>query len=254
MPRKTLSLLLIAMLALSLVGCKANAPEEKPTGETEQPPASAEGKLTAATLPSEPGYAWDVARYFGEPIPVSLTVAGPWTLSAAEGWTVTTTQIVDPADVPELDTFPEYDFVVRTQEFGEDAYFPRQMTDEWLEQLGRIPIAGGAEAYENPLKLWPLNFSVGDTFVVAEGGSFKVDATVLAQNTVTVPAGEIPDAYLLRYDYTPLAEGAIEGTQYYILAPEVGFVALFSVAAGDEQTGFTALDSVSLLMTMPQKR
>jgi hypothetical protein len=210
--------------------------------------------LTAATLPSEPGYAWDVARYLGtEPIPANLTVAGPWTLMAAEGWDVTTTQIVDPATVPGIDQFPDYGFVVRTQEFGDDAYFPRQMTDEWLQQLGRIPLAGAPEPYEQPLKLWPLNFKVGDTMTVTDGGSFKVVATVLAQNTVTVPAGEIPDAYLLRYDYTALAEGAIEGSQYYILAPKVGFVALFDVATGDEASGFTALNSASVLMTLPTK-
>ena len=95
---------------------------------------------------------------------------------------------------------------------------------------------------------------VGDTFVVSDTGSFGINATVLGKNSVTTPAGTIDEAYLLRFDYTPLAEGALEGTQYYILSPEVGFVALFSVAAGDEASGFTALDSAQVLVTMPEKR
>lgn len=246
---------LIALL-LGVAGC-AKPASEKP-GTTTAPKPSPNGKITKDSLPSEPGYSWDTAQYQGaDPLPVSMQVAGPWTLTVGSDWPVTTSTIVDPQTVPGIGQFADYTFVVGSQEFGEQVYYPRQMTDTWMQQLGKIAAATTpptVDVYRNPLKLWPLNFAVGDKFTLAEGGSFGVNATVLAQNTVTVPAGTIEDAYLLRYDYTPLAEGAVSGSNYYILAPEVGVVAVFGVASGDEATGFTALDSANVLVRLPEKR
>jgi hypothetical protein len=192
----------------------------------------------------------------GGTIPVSMSVAGPWTFEVGADWPVSTTEIVDPADVPEIGSFTGYDFVVKASDAINTYYYPRQVTSEWMLQLGKITVTGDAataEPYTNPLRFWPVDFAVGETFVVSDTGSFGINATVLAENSVTTPAGTIDDAYLVRFDYTPLAEGAMEGSQYYVLSPEVGFVALFSVAAGDETSGFTALDSAQVLVTMPEK-
>lgn len=244
------------LLLLMSVACADETTETPPVEE--EPTSEASGETgTLGTLPIEPGVAWDMARYDGlEPLPVTMTVDGPWVFPSAEGWTVTTTQIADPADVPGIDRFDEYDFVVRSEDFGETALYPRRIADGWMLQLGRL---GAVESpddgpYEEPLKLWPVEFEVGDTLVVLEGENFRVDATVLAKNSVTVPAGELAEAYLVRFDYTPITEGAIEGTQYYVLAPDVGVVAMFGVAAGDEQSGFTAIDGVSVLTGLPEKR
>lgn len=259
---KRYMVVLAVVLLLGTAACAKPGATKSPS-KSEQKPSenttpTAEGELGRDNIPSEPGYSWDVAQFPGTTtIPVSLSASGPWTLTADSSWPVTTTSIVDPAGVPGIGDFADYDFVVGTNEFGEQVYYPRKMTAEWMEQLGKITISSGTpvtEQYENPLRLWPLNFKVGDTFVVTEGGSFRIDATVIAQNTAIVPAGTIEDAYLVRYDYTPLTEGAIEGRNYYILAPKVGFVALFGVAAGDEASGFTALDSESVLVRLPEKR
>lgn len=248
-----------ALVAGMLGGCSdETAPDTEPgTGGTSSAPAEPAGEW-AATLPTEPGYAWEVATYTGgETIPVALTVAGPWTLEAGDDWPLATTEIVDPSEVDGLDAFTDYTYVVKTMEGASEVYFPRQVTDEWLLQLGKITPAGDeptVEPYANPLRFWPVDFEVGETFVVSDTGSFGIDATVLAKNSATVPAGPIDETYLVRFDYIPLAEGALEGTFYYLLSPEVGFVALFSVAEGDEAAGFTALDSLQVLAAMPEKR
>lgn len=253
---KRMAAVLAALVLFTVVGC-ADGESEVPD-EPDAPEAASGETATLGELPVEPGYAWEMARYDGvEPLPVQMTVEGPWVLPSAEGWTVTTTQIVDPADVPGIDRFSDVDFVVSSEDFGEQAYYPRRIADGWMLQLGRVGSADeGSDAgpYEEPLKLWPVEFAVGDTLVVLEGENFRVDATVLAQGTVTVPAGEIDDAFLVRFDYTPITEGAIEGTQYYVLAPGIGPVAMFSVAAGDEASGFTAIDAASVLVSMPQPR
>jgi hypothetical protein len=237
-------------------GCSEEAAPE-PDEDTGTIPIEPAGEW-AKTLPAEPGYAWDIAMYpGGGTIPVALTVAGPWTLEAGADWPLRTTEIIDPAGVDGLDAFTGYTYVVKAMEGDSTVYYPRQVTDEWMLQLGKITLTGGeatAEPYDSAMKVWPVDFEVGDTFVVADGVSFRIDATVLAESSAIVPAGEIGNAYLLRYDYTPLAEGAIDGTQYYILSPDVGFVALFGVAEGDEAAGFTALDSLQVLVTMPEKR
>lgn len=257
--RRSLALLVSLVLIGALAACADEPAQDRGEGDgsavVDEDVAAGEW---AQTLPMEPGYAWDVATYpGGEAIPVQLTVAGPWTLAAGGDWPVTATEIVDPADVAGLEEFPGYDFVVKSVEGAAEYYYPRQVTDEWMLQLGKITVQGEqvtVEPYEAPLRFWPVDFEVGETFVVSDTGSFGINATVLAHNAVTTPAGTIDDAYLVRFDYTALAEGAMEGTHYYILAPDVGFVALFSVAAGDEGTGFTALDSLQVLVTMPAKR
>jgi len=255
--RRVLAVLLAAALVAGMLGGCSNEPAPETDDTTADAQAAPAGEW-AKTLPTEPGYAWDVATYQGGgTIPVALTVAGPWTLEAGDDWFVSTTEIVDPAEVDGLDAFTGYTYVVKTMEGTSEVYFPRQVTDEWLLQLGRITSAGDAptvEPYATPLRFWPVDFEVGETFVVSDTGSFGINATVLARSSVVVPAGTIDEAYLVRFDYTPLAEGAIEGTFYYILSPEVGFVALYSVAAGDEASGFTALDSLQVLVTMPEKR
>ncbi|MHB8761010.1 MAG: hypothetical protein ACYC6J_01250 [Coriobacteriia bacterium] len=254
--RLTLALLVVALLLG--VGCvRPGTPEGGPDGSDTGKPA-VEGQLSAGDLPSEPGYAWDVGWYLDvEPLPVEMSVNGPWTFPSAVDWQVGTNEIVELEAVPEIEIFSGYDFVVRTEEFGEETYHPRQMTDEWMLQLGRISVSGDtvvAEPYAEPLRLWPLGFDVGDTFMVLEGENFRVDAKVVAQNRAVVPAGEIEDTYLVRFVYTPITEGSIEGTNYYLLAPGVGFVGMFSVAAGDEASGFTALDAASVLITLPERR
>lgn len=252
----------VVLLVLALVGAAGcaggDAQDDTRSDSSNTPSAEETAPITLGNLPTEPGYAWDVAQYGGlEPLPVELRVAGPWTLLAGADWPVATTAIVSPADVPNVEQFGEYDFVVRSQDFGAETYYPRAIRDGWMLQLGRVDTSSGApeaQPYEQPLRLWPVTFAIGDEFVVLEGQNFRVDATVLAQNTVVVPAGEIPGAYLLRFVYTPITAGAIEGTSYYILAPDVGFVASFSAVAGDEAGGFTAIDSAQVLVTLPEKR
>lgn len=257
--KRVLAAVLIAALLVAMLGGCADKTADD-AGQDAGAPASSAAPAGewAKTLPTEPGYAWDIATFPGtDPIPVSLTVAGPWTLTAGDDWPLSTTEIVDPAEVPGIDQFAGYTYVVKAMEGTTEVYFPRQVTGEWMLQLGKITGSGTgatAEPYEKPLRFWPVDFAVGDTFVVQDTGSFGINATVLAKSSATVPAGTIDEAYLVRFDYTPLAEGALEGTFYYILSPEVGFVALFGVAQGDEATGFTALDSLQVLVTMPEKR
>lgn len=252
-------LLSTALVAAMLGGCTDDAEPESggTTGDTSAESVEPAGEW-AKTLPMEPGYAWDIAMYpGGDTLPVSLPVAGPWAFETGADWPVSTTEIVDPAEVDGIESFSDYDYVVKASDATATYFYPRRVTEEWMLQLGKITLTGDqatVEPYENPLKFWPVDFEVGETFVVSDTGSFGINATVLAQNAVTTPAGTIDEAYLVRFDYTPLAEGALEGTQYYMLSPEVGFVALFSVAAGDESSGFTALDSLQVLVTMPEKR
>ena len=251
--------LTVVALAAGAGGCAREpgaSPETPENGSAES--ADSEGQLTGSTLPSDVGYAWDIATYTGtDPIPVQLSVAGPWTLTAGADWSVSTTKIVAPEDVPGIDQFQEFDFVEMAVEAGGTRYYPRQVTDEWLLQLGSITVTDAGptvEPYAEPMKVWPLGFEVGDSSVVLDGENFRIEATVLAKNQATVPAGVIEDAYLVRFEFIPVTAGAISGTQYYILAPDVGFVAAFGASAGDEATGFTALESVRVLMTMPEKR
>jgi hypothetical protein len=258
--RNALGITLIALLVVAAIaGCTDDttpAPSGGESGTTG--PAESTADLTLGTLPVEPGYAWDIARYEGiEPIPLQLSVEGPWTLTAGADWPVRTTEIVEAADVAGIEEFDEFDFVEKTTDAAGDSYYPRMIDDGWLLQMGSITSAAGAvtaEPYAEPMKVWPVTFEVGDEFVVLDGENFRIEATVLAQNTVTVPAGVIDDAYLLSFEFVPVTAGAISGTQYYILAPDVGFVAMFGASAGDEATGFTALDSASVLVTLPQKQ
>lgn len=256
---KRLTLVALALALLLAPGCAGKGTSGTTTNKPAEKPPADGTKLTRDTLPTQVGYAWETARMPGTgTVAVDLTVAGPWTLPApGTDWTVTRSEIVDPATVPDISSFSGYDFVVKTVEDGTEYFYPRQLTDEWMQQLGKITVTNGqatAEPYEKPLRFWPVNFTVGQSFVVSDEGSFKIDAKVLAKNSVTLPFTDIPDAYLVRFDYTPLAEGAIEGSNYYLLAPNVGFVALFHAAQGDEQTGFTSLDSLEVLVSLPEKQ
>ncbi len=255
--RMLVALLATLLLAGTLAACADEPAVTEPEGTGSTVADEAVGAW-AKSLPTEPGYSWDIAVYpGGDTVPCDLTVAGPWTLTADGDWPISTSEIVDPADVPGLDEFADYDYVVKASEGATDYYYPRRVTDEWMLQLGKVTVAGEqvtVEPYGEPLKFWPVDFEVGETFVVSDTGSFGINATVLARNAVTTPAGTIDEAYLVRFDYTALAEGAMEGTHYYILAPDVGFVALFGVAAGDEATGFSALNSAQVLVRMPEKR
>ena len=251
------AVLVVAALALGAAAC-SDEPAPASSGSGTDGGSAPDGLLSKDTLPTESGYSWEIAQYPGiDPIPVELTVAGPWTLTPGADWPVGTTEIVAPDDVPGIDGFRDFDFVEKTADASGEHYFPRRATDEWLLQIGSITVDDSgttAEPYAEPMKVWPLGFEVGDSFVVLDGENFRIDATVLAQNTAIVPAGEIEGAYLVRFEFVPLTEGSISGTQYYILAPGVGFVAVFGVSSGDEAIGFTALDSARVLVSLPAKR
>lgn len=253
------------VLALVLAACSPKAPTGAAGTSADGTSASRSGvkgeaivTVSLGDIPSEPGVAWDMARYEGaEPLPVQLQVAGPWTFTAGDGWARYTSEIVDPASVPEIGGYSGYDFVLKAPEGASDAYYVRKVADGWMTQLGKVTVTDGqasSGAYGQPMKLWPVDMEIGGSYPVADSENFRVDATVLSRNTVTVPAGTISDAYLVRFVFTPKAEGGIEGTQYYVLAPGVGVVAMFSAAAGDEATGFTALQSETVLVTMPGNR
>ncbi|MRS12273.1 MAG: hypothetical protein EG823_04275 [Actinobacteria bacterium] len=250
----------VVILLATVAACKPD--EDTVTGEPESSTASQPAEPTGEwvnTLPTEPGTSWDIARYYtGDgTIPVQLTVAGPWAFEVTgDGWTSVTEQIAEPADVPDLDQFADITYVLKGAEGTTTAYYVRRITDEWMLQLGKITDDGTnvtAEPYEQPLQLWPVDIEVGDSFPVGEGQSFSTVATVLARNSVTTPAGTMDDAYLVRFEYTAIAEGAPSGTQYYVLSPDVGVVAVFSVAAGVETAGFTALDMANVMTRLPGK-
>ncbi|MRR12435.1 hypothetical protein EG835_08225, partial [bacterium] len=83
------------LLLLSAAACTGSeATTDEPAADSEEPVA------TLGTLPAEPGYVWEMARYEGtDPLQVSMSGAGPWVFPSAEGWTVTTSEIVDPEAV-----------------------------------------------------------------------------------------------------------------------------------------------------------
>lgn len=213
--------------------------------------------LTKDSIPTAVGYSWDIASYVGpEPLEVDLSVKGPWVFPDATDWPVATTTIVDPADVPYIERFTDVTFVAKQSVKGIDTYYPRRVSDSWVYELGKVTAdaeeATSSVAFE-PVKAYPLGFKVGDELSVSENEIVVITAKVLAQNSVTVPAGTIRDAYLVRFDYAQVHGGDTTFSTYYILAPKVGVVARFSVEAGDEAGGFTALKQASVLASMPAK-
>lgn len=250
-------------LACTIAACgegEGAGDSEARTPVGEQPGASSPGlgaKITPEGLPTAVGTEWTTAHYGGQtPAPLALEVEGPWTIEAKDDWPVTTDVIVDPATVPGIDKFSDYDHVVRGKtDDSADMYYVRKKTDEWLLQLGEIQVMNGVanpQPSEQPVKFWPMNFSVGDEYVVDDNADFRIVATILAQNTANVPAGKVEDAYLVRFTYSP-AQGGAASTYYYILAPKVGFVALLHFSAGSEAEGFTAADQIDVLATLPAK-
>jgi len=248
-------------LAASMSACGPAEPASTPGGSGGSPSAEAtatSGKVTPAELPTEPGTTWSVAHYQGEfPTPLAFTVAGPWTITAGADWRTTTDTIVDPATVPGIGEFSGYDHVVKGALDGGDIYYVRRMTDEWMQQLGQIQVRNGVptpEPSDEPVNFWPMNFAVGDVDIVSETDEYKLESAVLAQNTATVPAGTIEDAYLLRFTYTSKKPGVAPTVFHYLLAPKVGFVALLRFAEGTEAAGFTTAFQIDVLTTLPERR
>jgi len=257
----TVALFIALAAGASACSPAADEPAGAPTGSGAPPSAetTASGaKITPGDLPTEPGTSWTVAHYQGQsPTPLPFTVAGPWTITAGPDWRTTTDTIVDPATVPGIDAFSGYDHVVKGASNGGDIYYVRQMTDEWMLQLGEIQVRSGVASPQpspEPVNFWPMNFAVGDVDIVSETDEYKLESVVLAQNTATVPAGTIEDAYLLRFTYTSKKPGVQPTVFYYLLAPKVGFVALLRFGEGTEATGFTSAFQIDVLATPPVKR
>lgn len=236
--------LLAVTLVVALTGCSGTA-------------GGASDTLTKGSIPTKVGYHWDIASFAGaEPLAVELDAKGPWVFPDATDWPVATTTIVDAKDVPYIERFANVTFVAKQSSDGRDTYYPRRASDSWVYELGKIT-ADTEEAtstvFSEPVKAYPLGFKVGDVLDVSENEVLVVTATVVAQNSVTVPAGTIEGAYLVRFDYTQIHGGDTTYSIYYILAPEQGVVARFSVEAGDEASGITSLKQLSVLASMPAK-
>lgn len=260
--RQVAAIAIVLTLACVIAACGSTGDDSKAASvEQERPAASDSGsgvKITPEGLPTAVGTEWTTAHYGGQaPAPLELKVAGPWTIEAKDDWPTTTDSIVDPGTVPGIDKFSDYDHVVRGKtDDAADMYYVRKKTDEWLLQLGEIQVMNGVanpQLSEKPLKFWPMNFAVGDEYVVDDTADFRIVATILAQSTANVPAGKIEGAYLVRFTYTP-GQGGAPSTYYYILAPKVGFVALLHFSAGNEADGFTAADQIDVLATLPVKK
>lgn len=242
----------IAITAL-LVGC-SGSPTSGTSGEGE---AQDDPTLSASTLPTEVGTKWTTTRSDGTDIPIEFTVAGPWTLEAGDGWSETPSEIVDPATVPGIEKFDDVDFVIKNpapEGGGPVYYYPRRLTDEWVQGLGRIMMQGDAVTPEpsEVSNFWPLDLEVGKEYQVADTDEYESVATVLARNTATVPAGTIADSYLVRFRATLKTDGKVIDN-YYLFAGDVGMVAWLSELTGSEEAGFTSSKNLVLLSSLPAK-
>lgn len=253
---RRLAAAVLMAVALSVAGCggagSGRADSSAAGGSDTTRPGGR--TLTAETLPTAVGTTWEIASTESE-TPIEMTVEGPWAFESGPDWRVDEHEIVDPASVPRLEEFDDVTFVVRNVNEGATYYYPRRVTDEWLLHLGRIEVTGdevNAEPLEKPSNFWPLGLAVGKEYLVQDEGTFRIDATVLARNTATTPAGVIDDAYLVRFVYTPQTEDAEGGTYYYMFAPDVGFVALIHPSAGSEATGFTSAESLNVISRFPE--
>lgn len=248
----------IAMVAIA-AGCAGSGEDPAPgsgstSAEVSVPPEKTR-TLTADTLPTRIGTTWEVSSRETE-TPIDMSVEGPWTFETGPDWRVDEHEIVDPASAPGIESFSDVTFVVRNVNEGATYYYPRRVTDEWLLHLGRIEVKGdqvAVEPLQKPSNFWPLGLEVGKEYVVQDEGTFLIEATVLAHNTATTPAGVVEDVYLVRFVYTPQSEGAEGSVYYYMFAPDVGFVALVHPSAGDEAGGFTGADSISVITRLPQQ-
>ena len=250
--RRMMAPLLVLALVGSLSGCggKADAPAKDDGG-------NGAVSITRDTLPTEPGTSWTVA-HFGEggTTPIDLKVAGPWKITAGSGWRIDTSEIVDPKSVPGIEKFTDVTYVQKGLWEGTMRYYPRRLTDKWMTQLGIIEVKGDAvdvQPYDEPSRFWPLGFKVGQSYTVIDTAEHEAEAKVLAKSTADVPAGTIKDAFLLRFTDTSKT-GDAPSTYYYILAPQVGFVAMIHPVDGNEASGFTSAHQVDVLATLPSRK
>ncbi len=255
--RPLTTLVIAALLSVSLAGCsRQEAPD---AGTTTTPGAAAGGAsaetLSTETLPTEVGLTWKTVRHDGTDVPIEFTVAGPWTLTAGEDWSESSSEIVDPASVPGIEKFSDVTYVVKSSSAdGPDYYYPRRVTDEWVQGLGRIVVQGDAVTPEvgEVSNFWPLNLEVGKEYQVSDTDQFKTIATVLARNTATVPAGTIENTYLVRFRSTLATSGKVIDN-YYLMAGDVGLVGWLSDLTGSEDASFTSAKNIVLLASRPAK-
>jgi len=252
MRRRSIALATIACIAaLSLTGC-TTAPPGSGAAHAGSTPT-----LDRTTLPTAVGTKWVTVRAPQGGVAVDFKVAGPWKFTAQSGWSETPNEIVDSKTVPGIEKFSDVTFVTMTAKAGNPTYYyPRRVTDQWVEHLGRIEVRGDvvdSVPLEAPSHFWPLKLTVGDSYVVTDDAQRRTDATVLARNTAEVPAGRIENTYLVRFEYKPKNGSDKPSTYYYMFAPNVGFVALIHPGAGDEKRGFTSVKQLDLLATLPKK-
>jgi hypothetical protein len=254
---RTVRTITAPLLVFALVGSFAGC-----GGKTDAPAGDSGGSGTVTTitpdmLPITPGTSWTVAHFGGGgTTPIDLKVEGPWKITAGSSWRIDTEEIVDPKSVPGIKRFTGVTYVQKGLWEGATRYYPHRLTDEWVMLLGLIEVRGDAvdvQPYAEPAKSWPLGFTVGESYTVADTAESKVEAKVLAKSTADVPAGMIKDAYLLRFTQTSKT-GKAPSTYYYIVAPQVGFVALIHAVAGNEASGFTSAHQVDVLATLPSKK
>jgi len=255
MPKRLLAVFaMLVVLLAALVGCSA---DDAPSATGGEDVGDAVPTLTKATIPTEVGTKWVTIRRDEEGTPLDLTVEGPWSFTTGEGWHTEDYEIVDPASVPGIDQFDGYTFVVKSQYADNPAYYyPRVVTDDWVQGMGRIESYGGeleVDSHE-PVNSWPLDLKVGQTYTVSDTDQASNVATVLARNTAVVPAGTIEDAYLVRFRLTSKSGDQEPDDYYYLFAPNVGQVAYFHYLEGSEEAGFTSAGSIVLLASMPTQQ
>lgn len=253
---RALVLLLALSVSVTLGGC-ASPPDADPEGAPAAKSEAAEAAttLSKATLPTEVGTRWTTVRSDGTDVPLDFTVDGPWTLEAGEGWSESPSEIVEPASVPGIEQFEDVTYVTKSSAADSpDYYYPRRVTDEWVQGLGRIVVDGDTVTPEpaEVSNFWPLDLEVGREYEVAETEQYTTVATVLARNTATVPAGTIENAYLVRFRSTLATSGTIIDN-YYLMAGGVGMVAWLSDLTGSEDGGFTSVKNIVLLSSLPAK-
>lgn len=253
--RRVASLVIAVCLSASLTGC-SGAPDPTGDGDTSSKAGTETATtLSKSTLPTEVGTKWTTVRSDGSDIPIDFQIAGPWTLGAGADWSESESEIVDPTSVPGIEKFEDVTYVTKSAAAGNpDYYYPRRVTDEWVQGLGRIVVEGDAVTPEpaEVSNFWPLDLEVGKEYQVSDTDEFKSVATVLSRNSATVPAGTIENVYLVRFRYTLATSGDVLDS-YYLFAGDAGMVAWLSELTGSEEEGFTAAKNVSLLASLPTK-
>lgn len=256
MNARTLAVLAISVALAASVSACSSPPAPATGGGTSGASSEASAPtLTKSTLPTEVGAKWTSVRSDGTDVPIDFTVTGPWTLTEGAGWSEYPSEIVDTASVPGIEKFEDVTFVVKSSATdGADYYYPRRVTEEWVQGLGLITVQGDTVTSEpsEVSNYWPLNLEVGKEYQVSDTEQFKMVATVLSVNSATVPAGTIENTYLVRFRST-LASGGKPLDSYYLLAPDAGLVAWVSQLTGSEEAGFTAAKQITLLKSLPAK-